>query len=1081
MSQLLQRLSVGTVLMAVLGMLATSVVLAQEFTGEVRGTVKDKATGEPLVGANILVVGTNRGTTTNYEGAYSLKGLPPGQYTITARFVGYVRGHQTVQVVANQTVEANFALEQDVLRVDEVVVTGLSGEIPRAELGNAISKVSGESIEKVVTTSVMDALAAKVPGLQTTRGGGTPGAGTYVTIRGRHTITGSSQPLYVVDGVIIDNTTWQLGTTQAANRGADINPNDIESIEILKGASASAIYGSRAANGVVLITTKSGKQAAPGKFARINFTSSYTSEEMPHSWPLQRKYGQRIPYVPYVPGSTDSYAAYPLPPSSIPLTTRNRGGGNRPLPADTPTYDHSRDIFRVGRMLENTLSISGGNPAFKYLVSGTFTKQDGIVLNSGLDRKNIRANLSYTVLENLSFTSNSNYINALTDIPQDGSNTSGTLLSALRMPPEFNTNPPLENDGITQRRYAAYDNPVWSLQFNKQKSQLSRFIHSTGFDWDILSGLRVSGNVGLDWYDQFLNQRLFVDAAATTGRAGAISHGRVTNNIVNTNLMVTYKHQFGSDLLLTFTGGQQLTFTKTNITNGGSTNTLPFFDEIGAGSTPSASSSRSETRVFGYFGQVTANLFDRLTLTGALRYDGSSTFGDENRWHYYPKASVSYRLSEESFMRPFRNVIDELKLRGAWGVSGLQPGAYVTNYLYVSAGNFDPWGRGTSSNRLGQSGFRNSFSAGNQKLAPEKTTEIETGFDLAMFNRRVNFELTWYKQDITDLLLFVPVAPSTGFTSQIANAGSLDKKGLELKLEVAPIYTDAVQWILAGTYARNKTVVTELKGYTDDQYVSLAGAFAGILNIAKKGYPLGVFYGLGWDRVGGKIVYSDTTTGTSAPDNVLGGRILNAPRYSSGLIVIGDPNPKWTGSFRTDLTLFGDLTISTLFDIVWDFDVWNGTNGALYNFGTAKDTEDRDEYWFNEEGKPVIYAGDRNAAGQLVDRVIGNRRYEPGDTLRKEVYYRFYANGFNINEPHIKDGSYVKWRDLSISYRLRRVPFFNIESITFTFAARNLKTWTDYPGYDPEVNHFNQSEGRGYDYFNYPQVRSYRFGITINY
>ncbi|HWP82965.1 MAG TPA: SusC/RagA family TonB-linked outer membrane protein [Bacteroidota bacterium] len=1053
MNQSLRRLWAGAVLMAALVTIASSIVFAQEFTGEIRGTVKDRASGESLVGANILVVGTNKGTTTNFEGAFSIKGLPPGQYTIVARFVGYVRSQQTVTVAANAVAEVNFQLDQDVLRIDEVVVTGLSGEIPRAELGNSISKISGSQIEKVVTTNIMDALAAKAPGLQTTRGGGTPGAGVYVTIRGRHTITGSSQPLYVVDGVIIDNTTWQLGTVQAANRGVDINPNDIESIEILKGASASAIYGSRAANGVVLITTKSGKAAAPGKFARINYTTSFTSEEVPSKWPLQTKYGQRIPYAPYQPGSTDSWGA--------------------PLPAGAQIFDQSKVIFRRGQFYENTLTVSGGNPAFKYLVSGTLTNQQGLVINSDLDKRSIRANLSYTVLDNLSFSSNSNYVSSLTNIPQDGSNTSGILLSALRSPPNFDLTKYLEDDGVTQRRYGAYDNPLWSLHFNKNWSQLSRFIHSTGFEWDILSGLRFSGRLGLDRYDQGLFQRLFTGAAASPAAGGAISHGRVTNNIVNTELLLTAKHQLSSDFLLTFVGGQQLTFTKTNITNAGSTSTLPFFDEIGAGSTPSASSSRSETRVFGYFGQVTANMFDRLTVTGALRYDGSSTFGEEKRWFLYPKASVSYRISEESFMRDLKGIIDEFKLRGAWGVSGLQPGAYVTNYLYLSAGNFDPWGRGTSSNRLGQSGFRNSFSAGNNQLRPEKTTEIEAGFDLTMMDRRINLEFSWYTQAITDLLLFTPVSPSTGYTSQIRNAGSMDKDGFEVKLEVAPIFTDDIQWTLGVNYSQNKTMVTELQGYTDDQFVTLAGAFAGIFNIAKKGHPLGVFYGLGWERgPDGKIVHSDPANGIA--DNVLGGSITGAPRYSSTQLIIGNPNPKWTGAIRTDLTLFQDITFSTLFDIVWDFDVWNGTNGALYNFGTAKDTEDRDDLWFNENGQPVVYTG-------TTPRTIGTRTYQPGEQLRREVYYRFYANGFNINEPHIYDGSYVKWRDLSISYRLRAIPFFNLESITFSISARNLATWTDYPGYDPEVNHFNQSEGRGYDYFNYPQVRSYRFGISINY
>jgi TonB-linked SusC/RagA family outer membrane protein len=1042
-------------------------LVAQELTGEIRGTVRDRATGEALIGANVLIMGTTRGTSTNSEGAFILRGLAPGSYTIQVQFVGYVRAQQTVVVAAGRTVETNFNLQQDVLRIDEVVVTGISGEIPRAELGHSISKVSGDVIGKVVTTNVLDALAAKAPGIQVTRSTGAPGAGVYITIRGRHTITGTSQPLYVVDGMPIDNTTAGIGGVPHANRAVDINPNDIESIEILKGASAAAIYGSRAANGVVLITTKSGKQAAPGRYARITYSTSYTSEDLPTSWPLQRKYGQTTPYRPYAPGSTTSWPAFPLPAGGLP------GGGNRPLPADTPTYDQSRAIFETGRMLENTLSVSGGNPLFRYLVSGTHFDHQGIIVNSDLERTSLRANLNMTLLENLSVTSNSNFIRSIVNNTQDGSNVAGLLLSALRAPPEFDQTRYLEDDGITQRRYAiAYDNPIWSAKFVTNRTTLSRFIHSTGFEYDAFMGLRISGKVGLDRYEQGFFQRHANQSAGVTGRVGGVSQARVTNSLINTELVLVGKQKLTEDFLATLILGQQLRFDLRNTTSAGSTTTLPFFNEIPAGAVPSSSSSRTENRHFGYFGEATLGMWERLTLRGSLRYDGSSTFGDEQRWFWYPKASLSYRLSEESFIKNL-GLVDELKLRAAWGVSGLQPGAYVTNYTYTTLGNFDPWGRGTTQNRLGQSGLRHSVSAGNPRLKPEKTTELETGIDLAFWNRRVNFEFSYYRQDITDLLLFVPVPWSTGFNSQIRNAGAMEKTGFEAKLEIAPPISDDIQWILGFTYAQNETKVTKLEGVAADGFISLAGGFAGILNTAQVGKPLGIYRGVGWERDANRnIVYSNPAAGIA--DNVLGGNIRNAPRWAEGLIVIGDPNPKWTGSVRSDLTLFRDLTISALFDIVWDFDVWNGTNGALFNFGTAKETEDREDYWFNERGAPVIWEGPGN-------RTIGTRRYAPGDTLRKEVWYRVYAMGFNNNEPHIEDGSFVKLRDVSVSYRLRSVPFFNLESIAFTFSARNLKTWTKYKGYDPEINHFNQAEGRGYDYFNLPQVRSYRFGISIHY
>jgi TonB-linked SusC/RagA family outer membrane protein len=1036
----------------------TASVLAQEGTGGIRGTVKDKATGEALIGANVLVVGTNRGAASNAEGAYQILGLSPGRYAIVARYIGYVQGQTTLTVVANQTVEVNFTLEQDVLRIDEVVVTGLAGEVPRAQLGNSIAKVGGSDMQKIPVTSAADGLAGKVAGLSVIKSTGTPGTGTYVQLRGRRTVTGSSQPLWVVDGVPIDDSFIYnaSGTIQGANRASDINPNDIESIEVLKGASAAAIYGARAANGVILVTTKSGRVAEAGKFARINYSSSYSFDDVTGGVPQQTIYGQRTPYVPYVPGTTDSYGA------------KLAGGAT--------TYAHDKDVFRTGHLAVNTLSVSGGTSTLRYLVSGTFTGQTGVSIKSDFNQQNLRLNLNYSPVAGLSLKSNSNYINSLTNLPQDGSNTSGILLGSLRTPPEFNNKIFLEADGVTQRRFASYDNPFWTMEYNTYKTELTRFIHSTGFDYDVLEGLRLSGNVGWDRYNHFNFQRLAVGAAATTARLGAIGQDRYTNQVINTDLMMTGKYRLTEDILGTLVLGQQLTFTTRNQTSGSSSSTIPFFDEIGAGVTKDAGSGRSESRIYSYYAQLTVNAWDRLSLTGAVRRDAGSTFGNENPVHYYPKASVAYRLSQESFMQSLKGIVDELKLRFAWGQAGRQPGTYSTNNLYSTAGLFDPWGRATSANRSGQSGIIHNLGAGNNAAKPELSTEIETGLDAAFWNRRINLEFSYYRQDITQLLLFVDVPRSTGFNSEYRNAGEMWNRGFEVKLDINPIRLDEFSWVASVNYARNQNEVTKLEGF-ETSYITLTGAFAGTYNIAKIGRRLGTWLGSGYEKdANGKIVYSDPAD-PKRVDNFLNPNIKNAPRYN-GAVELGNADPNWTGSFRNDFTfLNGDLTLSVLFDAMWGQKVWNGTKGAMYNFGTHKDTERREELWFNDEGQPVIYTGTTATNFGLT----GGRTYQPGEQLRREVYYRVYGNGFNVNEPFIEDGSFVKLRDVTLSYRLRNVPFFNIESIVFTASGRNLKTWTDYTGYDPEVNTFQQAEGRGFDYFTLPQVRSFRFDISINY
>jgi hypothetical protein len=326
------------------------------------------------------------------------------------------------------------------------------------------------------------------------------------------------------------------------------------------------------------------------------------------------------------------------------------------------------------------------------------------------------------------------------------------------------------------------------------------------------------------------------------------------------------------------------------------------------------------------------------------------------------------------------------------------------------------------------------------------------------------------------MLLFVNTPVSTGFLVQLRNAGEMWNKGIEVKLDVNPIREDWLSWIIGLNYASYKNQVTKLEGF-ENSYVTIGGAFQGHWNIAKEGRPLGTWQGTGYERdANGNIVYSDPAAGR--PDNISGLAIKGAPRMNvNEFVELGKADPDWTGAVRNDFAVLnGDLSVSVLFDIAQGLKVWNGTRGAMYNFGTHGDTEDRYQPWFNEKGEPVTYVG-------TAPVTIGTRTYQPGDQLMREVYYRIHGNGFaySITEVGVEDGSYIKLRDISISYRLRNVPFFNLESIIFTFSGRNLKTWTDYRGYDPEINTFQNAEGRGFDYFTLPQIRSFQFGISINY
>jgi hypothetical protein len=618
------------------------------------------------------------------------------------------------------------------------------------------------------------------------------------------------------------------------------------------------------------------------------------------------------------------------------------------------------------------------------------------------------------------------------------------------------------------------------MENNIYKTELTRVIHSTGFDYDFMEGMKLSGNIGWDRYNLFTSQRIAVGAASVAGRAGSVTQDRYTNDVVNTDIMWTGKFNLTDDILSTFIAGQQLTFTVRNRTYGYSEITLPFYDEIGAGISKDAYSARYEDRIYSYYAQGTFNAWDRLTLTGAVRRDAGSTFGKSNPVYYYPKASIAYRISEESFMQDLKGTVDELKLRLAWGKAGRIPDRYASNSTYTTAGYYDPWERSTSAGRAGQLGIINDPSAGTEDIKPEQTQEIETGLDASFLDHRIGLEFNYYKQYVTELLLYVNVPTSTGYNQQYRNAGEMWNQGIEVKLEVIPIKSTDFTWIMTTNYARNKNEVTKLEGF-ENSYTTIPGAFAGMYNVAKVGKPLGIWMGAGYQHdASGKVIYSDPADPNrqenfwGTDDNNDPSMIKGAPLYSDKIEEFGKSDPDWTGSFRNNFSFFdGDLNASVLFEAAYGQKVWNGTKGALYNFGTAGDTKDRDALWFNDAGQPVTYEGPNTIS-------IGNYTYNPGEQLRRDAYYQVYANGFYVNEPFVEDGSYIKLREVSISYRWRN-PLLGLESIVFTVSGRNLKTWTDYTGYDPEVNTFAQAEGRGFDYFTLPQIRSYNFNITINY
>lgn len=1011
----------------------------------IEGKITDVDTKETMPGVTVSIPALKIGAKTNSMGEYKIKNAPPGKHVVEARLIGYATQTQPVELEAGGTATANFTLSAKALQQNEVVVMGLSGEVDRKKLGNAIAEVSGDQISGAVTPSAIDALSGRVPGLIVSKPSGTPGAGTYITIRGRKTISGSSEPLYVVDGVVIDNSSiqdqhYQGGAIQLANRAVDISSENVENVEILKGPAASALYGSLAANGVVLITTKRAHAISGegGKTSSLTFSTSVDRNEnagRPGTEIIQSKYGQK--------GKTSS--SY----------------GNL-LPADTTKYNHVEELLLPSYSNEQTLSFSGGIPDFSYFASGVRSDLAGLIDNSTYEKNDIRVNLQLVPFPELSVKSNSNFISINNNLPQDGSNRSGLILGTLRTPPEFANNIIYNPDG-TQHRYAGYDNPMWSIQNNHFNSSIERFLHSTEASLTPVSWLTLTGRIGLDKYNQLNEERLAVGSRSSDNSQGLIGQDRYQTSSVNADFNGTISFIPVEDLSTQLVLGSQVIWANSSATGANSKTTLPFFDQISAGATKDATSRLGASKLVGFFGQLTNTFYDRYTLTLAIRRDGSSTFGNSAQFHWYPKASFALQLPIEDWgITP--DIISSLKLRGGYGEAGSPslPGAYATNFLYTVYGNNDGWERTTSAGRNGQIGIRQGsgdynslFVAGNTSISPEISIERELGIDIALWNNKINFEASYYHTNVNDLILNIPVPGSSGYDKQLRNAGAFWNEGFEFGLTVLPINTPDFNWRSIVTYSRNYSLVTNLSGVN---YVDIYG-FIGIQNVAIVGRPLGVFQGAGYKRdANGNILLT-----TGAADDYFGNDYKGAPQLTDSLQVVGDPNPSFAVGWRNEFTIIHDLTFSFLFDGVFGQDVWNGTKGALYNFGAAKATEDREDPWvFN--GQTVI----DNATGKPVT---------------KEQYYRQYANSFatGIEEPVIEKGSYIKLRELSLSYNWGGLKDWKIDRVKFTLTARNLFTISKYSGFDPEVNTFAQSEARGFDYFNLPPMRTYHFSVSLTY
>ena len=1080
---------------------------AQQAT--ITGTVKSES-GDPLAYATVVVERLNAGAQSNNAGVFTI--VVPGAraegqtVTLTAKLVGY-KPHSLTFVLTPGTVTKDFRMEKNPLLLGEVVVTGSGTTSVREKLATSISSVKQEDIKKSSETNIVNSLAAKAPGVEVTSQAGDPGAGSLIVIRGLKTLQGNGQPLFIVDGQPIDNSSTftsvsgDIGTV-TTNRASDINPNDVESVEVLKGAAATMLYGQRASAGVILITTKAGRAGE----TRYALTSNLSFDEMNREIPLQRQYAGGSNNKTVGSDCGGGFGCYP--------SARSWGA---PIPAGTPTYDHWGELFRTGSTFDNQLSISGGDARRTFFLSAGATNQKGIIIgpNNEYNRYTVRLKATQQLTDQLKVGGNVSYADVRGKYVQRGNNLNSLLLGATRTLATFNSAAAWKTVDGCQISYRyprpvigdpcadpVYDNPFWVVNEHKNTSNVGRVVGNIVLDYQPLNWLKVNYSLGTDYYSDDRTSAL-PPGSAGDGLPGQIYQGNYTGLQIDQNLLATGQFDVNPNVQLRVSLGQNLNLRKFKIlqvqgTGFADPTLLTINNTIPSNLQPQ--NFESKTNIAGFFGQVEADLWNQVFLSAAVRMDQASSYAPEKRTNYFPKASAVWNVTNTLGNTNQRGLLSFLKARVAYGQVGREPYAYQTLTTFSNANGAYAYGGGaTSPTQNGFNGLAAAGTLGNVKIGPEITTETEFGADFGLWNQRIDGGITYYSAQTTDVILSVPLPPSVGFFAINKNGAKIENSGIELTLNGRIIDRSDLRWEMGFNYTRNRNKVTDVLGA---EYVNLPGGFGATQAVA--GSPLGVFYQTDFVRCLYNVPDADNIQASSgvpgddinaycrangAKQGALflpaGGFPLADPKNR----VTGDPNPNYLLGWRNNVTLMKKLNFSMLVDFRNSAQNWNGTRGALQSHGTHLTTTPRAQRVpagsVASGGGP--YTGNLRTFGKdfMPQETTG-----PGKAVQVQIGENWFRNGIGggvfagPGGQLVDDGSYTKLREVSVGYTfddsfVRKT--LSLSSIDVRLSGRNLVVWTDYNGVDPETNLYGATGiGRGIDYFNNPQSRSWVINITLN-
>ncbi|HEY3402260.1 MAG TPA: SusC/RagA family TonB-linked outer membrane protein [Ohtaekwangia sp.] len=1079
-------------LVSLVCLLHVSITWAQERT--ITGKVTASEDGSPLPGVNVVVKGTTTGTVTDAEGSYRLS-VPESGSILIFSFIGLVT--QEVEIAGRSVVD--LPMQQDIQQLGEVVVTAVGIEREKKALGYSVESVGGDRVSQVAEPDPLRALTAKVPGVNIISSSGAPGSSTRITIRGNTSLLNNNQPLFVVDGIPYNNdyvttegTNTNTGGLTAggafSSRISDLDPNDIKSMTILKGANAAALYGSRAANGVIVITTKSGSASASKKGLEITYSGTFGIEKIANLPNFQNTYGTGTNFAyaqangswgaPFI--GTRPYATL----DSIPHWYAGRDGMGEFDGVKVPykAYPNNvKNFFETGQIFENSISIAGGNEKSAISVTLSQTKQKGFVPETEFTRHNISIGGKTVLTNGFIIGGNLAYTRSVQNGVLSGapSATSGDP-SAFARTLYFGRNwdvqgQPYQNPVDMGSEFMVgrdqVNNPYWAVENSGIRSKVDRYVASFNASYDIKDWLNLTYRVGINGYAQDTYE--FQRPNGAGAPLGSITTVDVFSDEINSDLIATVTKDINENFTVRALAGWNVNqrTNRTRSVNGVGYVVFDIDDIPNVNAvTPNPNSGYSRRRLQGVYADVNFGYKDWAFLTLTGRNDWSSTLPVQNRSFFYPAVNASVMLNEALGLSS--SMINSIKLRAGWASVGNDTNPYLLSTVYIvndfdnvtnnAAGRpFTPDGGAATIPTAGQS-----FLLTDPNLKPEITTEIEAGFDARLWNDRVGVNFTYYSKESRDQIAQISLPEESGYQAQLTNFGTVTNKGVEIGVDITPVRLEnGFTWTIGGSFTKNVNEIKELReGVNEIQFGS--GFGGSVISVHRPGEQYGMLLGTVDARDDEGNLLIDPATGQFI-------RALDTE-------LIGNPNPDFILGITNTISFKG-ITISALWDLRQGGDLYSTTVNAMLGRGVLAYQADR-------EGNSIIKGvyGDPNTFEPYLD--------DDGNTIPNQTMIEtnslYFGESFAVNaadEWSVFDATTYRLREASITYSIPRsilskTPF---GAISVGFIGRNLWNYSpNFPkdlNYDPETNQFGARNVQGLEYSTTPSAKRFSFTVRATF